>query len=618
MGAAGRDGRRVMGGAWLLVALVLPVSADARQLRFDTPPGRGGVGARLGPLVVSRVADSGEALPAAELTETTLTVFTDSVVGEFTLSKEPTATWSKVVNVRFPAGAAKSAPVFFRDRATGTPRVVAQVPGYTDIVQTFVVDALTFSADFETGTLLESQSPPGPFATQTIVGGGVGQPVPSTAAAHRGRFGARSVDTEPTRTGMESGAEWYGAPLSPSVHVRCWIRVSEDSTSSGGVVPLSIGTGFPGPTIQDLLLIFPEGGGRYPTANGQGHDASGAIRQNEGSKQLRLGGWHLIELFVTGLDTPSGTREVWVDGELSARQSPVDLRGMPFSVVRIGELWAKNAPFTGSFDLDDLRVSTAPQGSRLRLAISKDRVAPGACLTVSATLRDSMLDVATAAPYDFEATLDLTGPGAANVTVHEDGSCGRLAGAATMPFTAGSADAAPRSLRVTTVGALAIGLHFPDFLQANDQIQVLSPPVARVSPAEADVQPGEEVSIDARASEAAPPASIVHYGWALTRGPTGVKLSEGPVQQPVLEAPGEYWFELTVTDSNGMSSEPVVSKLRVLGERPGPPERLGCSAHLGAPWLAVIAGAVMAFVLRVRGGSRRARSRPPSCAPPRG
>lgn len=93
----------------------------------------------------------------------------------------------------------------------------------------------TFSDDFETGTLLLSEMPPGRW--NSAFGGATAISMNATAAAaHRGARGMRRVDFG---TGAETLAVAHGEPnRSGDYHVRVWMRAS--SLGGGSGYPLGV------------------------------------------------------------------------------------------------------------------------------------------------------------------------------------------------------------------------------------------------------------------------------------------------------------------------------------------------------------------------------------------
>jgi hypothetical protein len=126
-------------------------------------------------------------------------------------------------------------------------------------------------------------------------------------------------------------------------------------------------------------------------------------------------------------------------------------------------------------------------------------------------------------------------------------------------------------------------------LSPGEQVEEVTAPLAQLTAPE-QVAAGEAVSLDGSGSTPSKGAQLTGYRWRELGGPTGVQLVDQPTQALVLEVPGDYRFELTVTDSAGLSSAPVVASLHVDGEAPAVPTLGGCRSGGGAPgWLALLA-----------------------------
>ncbi len=94
----------------------------------------------------------------------------------------------------------------------------------------------------------------------------------------------------------------------------------------------------------------------------------------------------------------------------------------------------------------------------------------------------------------------------------------------------------------------------------NPAIKAPSPPVANPGTDTTVTFPNGFAVLNGSASYAVGGATIVSYAWAQVSGPSNVLINNktSPVSAPIKVQPGDYIFQLTVTDNNGLSSSAEV------------------------------------------------------------
>ncbi|NOK33743.1 hypothetical protein HMI49_11090 [Corallococcus exercitus] len=250
-----------------------------------------------------------------------------------------------------------------------------------------------FADDFETGTLLPEDTPPGRWDDSGVVGANT--LTNGAAGAHRGRFGLTVVDRA-TASGSQASIHANVTPLTSEVHVRTWLRMRAVGAVGSAVIMQGL------PALVELRLLAPGPGWELSLRNG----ASRTYVSLHGAK-VEAERWSLVELRVRGLGTASAEARLWVDGvEQGSGLTGLDLRddANVVDTVMVGEPWSDTGTFTGSLDFDDVRVSNAPMASRLEL---RRPVTEGAkdCLAVDLSLRASSTGAPAPAPYDADVAL---------------------------------------------------------------------------------------------------------------------------------------------------------------------------------------------------------------------
>jgi hypothetical protein len=261
-----------------------------------------------------------------------------------------------------------------------------------------------FATDFETGTLLKSQTPPGAF-TRVVVTDAASDAGVQALAAHRGSWGLRVADPDVPATSDKPVLELqytFAGSLFGDLYLRSWLRVATDAANSDTVRLLTVqGNTAVGPTMATAGLKF-DGGVGSALVNGK--DQSGSETAVFTATALDTD-WHLWELAALGVGSDAGVRQVFIDGARVAEQAAIDWTGVVITRLSVGETFADDQTFTGILDFDDVRSSSFPQMSTLVVTAAP---ALRGCLPVRVSAVDSLLDVAPA-PYDLTAEMTVHG-----------------------------------------------------------------------------------------------------------------------------------------------------------------------------------------------------------------
>jgi hypothetical protein len=249
--------------------------------------------------------------------------------------------------------------------------------------------AQSFTDDFETGTLLTSDTPPGPWPNGAEVANV--SFLPAAVAAHRGQFGALLSDRA-GGAGQGGGSKVFGSFGSgvnyEALYFRFWVRAL--TALAPGEFSFW-GTSGNTPITTVLELYASSDGGIYL----QGWDRT-STRQRGPTLSYPVGQWMLIEVDVLGLGTDAGEARYFFDG-VRHDLVPVDWSGIYVDGQDIGEHWS-DLSYQGDYYLDDLRTSTAPPAERLVLSAAADGGVAGDCITLSVELLDA-LGASAPAPY---------------------------------------------------------------------------------------------------------------------------------------------------------------------------------------------------------------------------
>ncbi|MBN8233284.1 hypothetical protein JYK02_37790 [Corallococcus macrosporus] len=254
-----------------------------------------------------------------------------------------------------------------------------------------------FADDFETGTLLPEDTPPGRWDDSGMVG--TNTFTSGAAGAHRGRYGLTVVDRA-TASGSQASINANVTALTSEVHMRTWLRMRDVGAVGSAVVMQGL------PALVELRLLAPGPAWELALRNGSGR----TYVSLHGAK-VEAERWSLVELRVRGMGTAAAEARLWVDGiEQGPGLTGLDLRDDANKVdkVVVGEPWSDTGTFTGFLDFDDVRVSDAPMASRLELRRPEAEGAKD-CLAVDLSLRASSTGTLAPAPYDTDVSLAVEG-----------------------------------------------------------------------------------------------------------------------------------------------------------------------------------------------------------------
>ena len=309
-----------------------------------------------------------------------------------------------------------------------------------------------FSDDFETGTLVAEDSPPGrwddavPISPNTLATG--------PAGAHRGRYGFTVVDRASV-AGSQASINVLRASLTSEFHMRSWLRMRAVGTEGNVVLMQGL------PALVELRLVLLPGL-RWELAARNG---SGRSYVSLHGSDVVADRWYLVEFGVRGLGTTSGEARLWVDGiEQGTALTGRDFRDAANVVeqVMVGEPWSDTGTFTGSFDFDDMRVSAAPMVSRLELQRPEVEPEASGCLAVDVSLRTSANGRLAPAPYDVEVALAVNGGAGA---FHEDAECRTPVARVVLPT--GTSERRVYFRPTEPEGTVTLGASNVDFLPAS-------------------------------------------------------------------------------------------------------------------------------------------------------
>jgi hypothetical protein len=272
--------------------------------------------------------------------------------------------------------------------------VVACLLGLVAFGET-VAHGAGFFDDYETGTLLHTDNPPGAW-TFTVTG--EAQLQATSAAAHRGLYGLEISDANGgSATSANLGSLYYDDGGVTDYYARTWLRVVS-SNDTGQASAVQIQGSVPSSTLAELLLVFSQ-----RRIGIGGFDRLGNYTSSFSNNVPLDGAWHAFELHARGLGGPSGSRELWLDGQLVASNTGIDWSGQSLSNICLGECWTVEG-WSGTWYVDDTRASATPLPARLLLSAAAD-VGVGDCVPVSVSLSDVASTIATPAPYDVIAQL---------------------------------------------------------------------------------------------------------------------------------------------------------------------------------------------------------------------
>ncbi len=519
-----RTGRGATLRAIVVVLAVLTTAFPARaapELVFISPPQRVGVGMPAGALQIQR-QDSGSPLDSGE-PQLTVTLSSSSSMGEFSLSRDPTGAWSSTLEVLIQTDGSFAQDAWYRDPTPGAHTITASASSYPPATQVEDVSPFGFSDDFESGTLLTTGVPPGKW---TFITGAAPENsvVASMAAAHRGQFGVRHDDAD-SRTGAgEQNAVYLAtATFSGNWYARTWIRLTR-SNDLGSIIVLHAGTpGFQSRAVIDVSLRLP--GAQLLVG---GFDGNDVYFSDLTQTTVQLGAWHLLEVAVTGMGTPNGTRTVWLNGQQVHTRSGIYWTEPTLRIGQssIGQPYSGNRAFIGVVDFDDYRWAVVPLASRIVLGVAPGPIYPGECVPVAVALHDSVSGADALAPYDVDVVLGFAGGSEVVGSFHPDPGCSTVAAQVRVPSGATSTTA---YFRPNASGSASLaGLHV-DFLPGSSSFDVTAPAPFSAIPATASIAPRGTLTFTAAGGTSA------GYAWSMVTNlsggsitPTG-EYSAGPV-----------------------------------------------------------------------------------------
>ncbi len=285
-----------------------------------------------------------------------------------------------------------------------------------------------FADDAESGTRLTTDNPPGKWTAyrQDVV---INSMTASAAAAHRGAFGWRHVDTD-SRTvpdGQNTLVRDF-TTSSSALYIRFWTRRASGGGGEVFLFQMRVNAGAsPGSHQGQLGGILPSG-----QLFMAGYDSSSTYFYDSSSVVIDWAQWHLIEVEVVGLGTATGASRAWVDGAPFFNRTVSRLTQSPDG-FELGEYYANNASFTGSTDFDDVRLDTTPSASRF--VVQSATVPEAGCGAVVLDLQH-VSGQSAGAPYALVANVSASGVGGA---FYSEATCSTAT--STVPFALGQAQA---------------------------------------------------------------------------------------------------------------------------------------------------------------------------------
>jgi hypothetical protein len=308
-----------------------------------------------------------------------------------------------------------------------------------------------FADDFEDGNLVEY--------TTLVSGGGTAAAV--TGEGKVGSFAVRMADTSASAiTTAEVSVPQSGGG---NFYARFWSRRGT--------------TGYSAET-DDAVILAEVRSGTAGEANNFAsfglvrrtlfHDARFTGRGTVSSASLTTfdsaGSWALLELYLTGIGTATGTRALYFNGNRVLNQTGIGFSGALASFA-LSVSASTQASYTATFFYDQLRIATAPLASKLVLtAPPQSQRGTGECFPIVAGLIDSVSGAASLAPYRVDVALTgaLMGP------LHSDPLC--AVPQANLPIAAFASSATGY---VRPSGVVTIDAAHPDFLGANTGLLLL-------------------------------------------------------------------------------------------------------------------------------------------------
>ncbi len=209
----------------------------------------------------------------------------------------------------------------------------------------------------------------------------------TAAAAHEGLGGLRVTDDGTGSAGV-SGYLQANTTATGDRYLRFWFRPA--ALSRGGPAHVSAISGdIAGSTLIDAVYTPDAGTVVFGCMRRQGSSSqyAGAV----GTASVAASSWHLVEYAALGVGSNRGVCAAWVDGVALAPITGINWNALNLTSFFVGEHY-RDAPFTGSYDIDSVAVSVTAPASGLRFSVDggSDAGWPvGACVPISLTLVNS-------------------------------------------------------------------------------------------------------------------------------------------------------------------------------------------------------------------------------------
>jgi MYXO-CTERM domain-containing protein len=325
----------------------------------------------------------------------------------------------------------------------------------------------------------------------------------SAAAAHRGAFGLRVTDTDPSDGGGAGTAvqRTFSAGVTGTLYLRFWMRVTPDASAGDGTFFFAgfqgVSSGIGGSDSASTFSIINDG---FDSANNYFRYPAGTMSTST---------WHLIELTLDS-SAATSTDQLRIDGVTVLWSPPIDRSGFSATGVRVGEGYADRHDFVGTLDFDDYRSSATPMASALSLAIANPRPTAGDCVPLTVDLLD-FDGGAAPAPYVFLAAMSADAG-----TFHGDLTCSSVTVMTTATFVAGAAQSRPIWFRPLTAGTVELFAAYADFLPAALTVTVDA----------LDAGPRPDAGADAGAVDAGAPDAGAPDGGSIDAGPTDAGVTD--------------------------------------------------------------------------------------------
>jgi hypothetical protein len=349
---------------------------------------------------------------------------------------------------------------------TGTYAATATITSanWTAAVATYAIDATGFELadDFETGTVLDSEVPPGKWDTLfSYIPGNTLEA--STSAAHRGTYGLLSNDTTSTASSNTFLGNTGPQVTTGNHYYRFWFQLHTASAYTGNI---SIATIYD-PFLPHLAELYMSSTASNRTGI-NGKINGGSFFGAGTGMSLSVGTWYLIEIGLTGVGTASGNRKFWVNGVLQHNSPVLDWSAQQLYRIQLGNIWSANGDYQGEYYFDDVRSDSVPHASQLAVTINPGTHNIGQCNPVTVSLLDSF-SAPTAAPYAFNADLAVSG---VTGSYYSNDTCSSSTSAAAF---SGGASSVQAYFKASTAGTATLTASYLDFVDGSTTMSVSTP-----------------------------------------------------------------------------------------------------------------------------------------------